>query len=128
MVKKRIDFQEVSAVPEPIAAEEASTTNLRADLEEIRTYDGVMGYILRNSNSAAIELKDPTRIIDFAIISSSAIDVGEKLSKFFDLGKVKGIVIEGENLKVFSLTVGANEISIFFEKDSDFEKISRKLR
>jgi predicted regulator of Ras-like GTPase activity (Roadblock/LC7/MglB family) len=129
MVKKKRDSQEVAAIGEPIAAEEvASVDNLRASLEEVKTYDGVIGYILRNSNSAAIDLKDPMKIIDYAIISSSALDAGEELSRFFDLGEVKDIVVEGKNVKVLCLTVGENKVSVFMEKDADCEKISRKLR
>jgi len=129
MVKKKRSFQEVAAVAEPVTVEETiSVNNLRANLEEIKTYDGVVGYILRNSTSAAIELKDPTKIIDYAIISSSALDAGEELSKLFDLGAVKDIVVEGKGVKVLSLTVGENKISIFLEKDADCEKILKKLQ
>ena len=128
MVKKKRDFQEVAAVAEPVTVEETiSVNNLRANLDEIKTYDGVVGYILRNSTSAAIDLKDPTKIIDYAIISSSALDAGEELSKLFDLGAVKDIVVEGKGVKVLSLIVGENRISIFLEKDADCEKILRKL-
>ena len=129
MVKKKRDFQEVAAVAEPVTVEEnISLNNLRANLDEIKTYDGVVGYILRNSTSAAIELKDPMKIIDYAIISSSALDASEELSKLFDLGAVKDIVVEGKGVKVLSLIVGENRISIFLEKDADCEKILRKLR
>jgi len=128
MVKKKRDFQEVAAAAEPVSVEETiSVNNLRANLDEIKTYDGVVGYILRNSTSAAIELKDPTKIIDYAIISSSALDAGEELSKLFDLGAVKDIVVAGKGVKVLSLTVGENRISIFLEKDADCEKILKKL-
>jgi predicted regulator of Ras-like GTPase activity (Roadblock/LC7/MglB family) len=102
--------------------------NLRANLEEIKAYDGVVGYILRNSTSAAIDLKDPTKLIDYAIISSSALDASEELSKLFDLGAVKDIVVEGKGVKVLSLIVGENRISIFLEKDADCEKILKKLQ
>jgi predicted regulator of Ras-like GTPase activity (Roadblock/LC7/MglB family) len=129
MVKKKRSFQEVAAVAEPVTVEETiSLNNLRANLDEIKTYDGVVGYILRNSTSAAIELKDPTKLIDYAIISSSALDAGEELSKLFDLGEVKDIIVEGKGVKVLSLTVGENRISIFLEKDADCEKILRKLQ
>jgi len=128
MVKKKRGFQEVAAAAEPVTVEETiSLNNLRANLEEIKTYDGVVGYILRNSTSAAIDLKDPTKLIDYAIISSSALDAGEELSKLFDLGAVKDIVVEGKGVKVLSLTVGENKISIFLEKDADCEKILKKL-
>jgi len=129
MVKKKKSTQEVETVVEPVAVEDsASADNLRANLEEIKTYDGVVGYILRNSASAAIDLKDPAKIIDYAIISSSALDAGEELSELFNLGAVKDVVVEGKVVKVFSLTVGENRISVFLEKDADCDKILRKLQ
>jgi len=128
MVKKKRGFQEVAAAAEPVTVEEnISLNNLRANLDEIKTYDGVIGYILRNSTSAAIELKDSTKLIDYAIISSSALDASEELSKLFDLGAVKDIIVEGKGVKVLSLIVGENRISIFLEKDTDCEKILKKL-
>ena len=129
MVKKKRSTQEVETVAEPVAVEEtASADGLRANLEEIKTYDGVVGYILRNSASAAIDLKDPAKIIDFAIISSSALDAGEELSGLFNLGAVKDVVVEGKVVKVLSLTVGENRISVFLEKDADCDKILKKLQ
>jgi predicted regulator of Ras-like GTPase activity (Roadblock/LC7/MglB family) len=130
MVKKKRSFQEeVAAVTESATVEETiPVDNLRANLEEIKTYDGVVGYILRNSTSAAIDLKDPAKIIDYALISSSALDAGEELSKLFDLGSVKDIVVEGKVVKVLSLHVGESRVSIFLEKDADCDKILRKLQ
>jgi predicted regulator of Ras-like GTPase activity (Roadblock/LC7/MglB family) len=133
MVKKKKSFQEeeeeATAVAEPIATEEMTpVSDFRANLEEIKTWNGVIGYILRNTTSAAIDLKDPTKIIDYAILSSSALDAAEELSEFFDLGKVKHIVVEGKDIKVLSLTLGENKISVFLEKDADCEKVLTKLR
>jgi len=128
MVKKKRIFEEAEAVTEPVVLEKTtSVSNLRANLEEIKTYDGIIGYILRNSTSAAIDLKDPTKIIDYAILSSSALGASEELSELLDLGEVKDIVIEGKVIKVLSLTVDENKVSIFMEKDADCEKILKKL-
>jgi len=128
MVKKKRSSQEAEAVTEPVALEKTtSVSNLRTNLEEIKTYDGIIGYILRNSTSAAIDLKDPTKIIDYAIISSSALGASEELSELLDLGEAKDIVIEGGAIKVLSLTVDENKVSIFMEKDADCEKILKKL-
>lgn len=128
MVKKKRIAQEVEAVTEPIATEEVtSVSDLRTNLEEIKTYDGVIGYILRNSASAAIDLKDPTKIIDYAIISSSALDASKDLSELFNLGGVNYIFIEGKTVKVLSLTVDENRVSVFLEKNADCEKILKKL-
>ncbi len=127
MVRKKRSVQEVAAVAEPITVEETSTNDLRASLEEVKACDGVIGYILRNSTSAAIDLKDPTKIIDYAILSSSALDASKELSELFNLGVVKEIVVEGKDVKLLSFAVGENKISIFMEKDADHEKILRKL-
>jgi len=128
MVKKKKDFQ-ASIETEPIAVEEATPMNdLRSYLEEVKTYNHVIGYILRNSTSAAIDLKDPTKIVDYAILSSSSFDAGEELSKLFDLDEVKNVVIEGKEVKVLSLRVEENKVSVFLEKDVDCDKILRKLR
>jgi predicted regulator of Ras-like GTPase activity (Roadblock/LC7/MglB family) len=127
MTKKKKTVEDL-AVTEPLAIEEASTTeDLRASLEEVKGYEGVIGYILRNSTSAAIDLKDPSKLIEYAILSSSAIDAGEELSELFNLGDVKNILVDGKTIKVVSFAVGDNKISIFIEKDADIERILKKL-
>lgn len=126
--KKSTSESELTAIAEPLAIEKAtSESDLRASLEEIKTYEGVIGYILRNTTSAAIDLKDPTRIIDYAILSSSALDSSEELSKLFDLGDAKNIIVEGKDVKAISLIIDENRISVFLEKRADCEKILRKL-
>lgn len=127
MARKKKSIQEVATVIEPVAVEATPLNDLRASLEEIKDYDGVIGYILRNSTSAAIDLKDPTKIIDYAILSSSALDASEELSELFNLGEVKNIVVEGKETKVLSLTIGENRISVFMEKKADSKKVLRKL-
>jgi len=127
MTRKKKAFEEETAA-EPIAIEEAALTNqLKASLEEIKGYEGVIGYILRNATSAAIDLKDPSKLIEYAILSSSALEAGEELSETFNLGDVKNILVEGKEVKVLSLTIGDNKISIFAEKNADLEKILKKL-
>ena len=127
MARKKKTVQEIVAVTEPLTIEESHVNNLRANLEEIKTYDGVIGYILRNSTSAAIDLKDPTRLIDYAVLSSSALDASEALSEDFNLGDVKSIIVTGKNVKVLSLTVSDNRISVFMDKEANYEKVLRKL-
>jgi len=127
MVKKRRDEQEF-ALTEPITLEETSSkTTLKSSLEEIKNYPGVIGYILRNTASASIDLKDPTKIIDYAIVSSSALDAAKQLSELFDLGDPKSIIIEGTGIKVVSLTIDDNKVSVFMERNADSEEILRKL-
>jgi len=127
MARKKKTIQEIVAVTEPLTIEESHVNNLRADLEEIKTYDGVIGYIIRNSTSAAIDLKDPTKLIDYAVLSSSALDASEALSEDFNLGDVKSIIVTGKTVKVLSLTVSDNRISVFMDKEANYEKVLRKL-
>lgn len=127
MTRKKKTIQEIATVTEPLTIEESHINNLRANLEEIKTYDGVIGYIVRNSTSAAIDLKDPTKLIDYAVLSSSALDASEALSEDFNLGDVKSIIVTGKNVKVLSLTVRDNRISVFMDKEVNYEKALRKL-
>jgi len=130
MVRKKKSSQEVVQETEsPLAFEEATPDNkLRKNLEEIKNSEGVIGYILRNSTSAAIDLKDPSKIIDYAVLSSSALEASEELSELFNLGEPYNIVVEGEDVKVSTFTVDENRISIFAEKDIDFGRILKKFR
>lgn len=129
MVKKKKDALEITTVSEPTLIETADyESNLRANLEEIKKYDGVVGYILRNTRSASIDLKDPAKIIDYAILSSTAFDATEEVSDLFELGRVKNIIVNGKNVRMLSLTVEENKISIFMENSADTEKVLEKLK
>lgn len=127
MTKKKKAVEDLAAV-EPVAVEEATPTDpLRASLEEIKNYEGVIGYILRNSTTAAIDLKDPSKLIEYAILSSSALEAAEELSEVFSLGDAKNILVDGKEVRVLSLSVGDNKVSVFTEKSADLEKILKKL-
>ena len=127
--KKRKDDLSITETTEPIAMESAAfENNLRANLEEIRNYDGVVGYILKNTTSASIDLKDPAKIIEYAILSSTTFESTEELSKLFNLENVRDVIMKGKNLKMVSLTTANNRISIFLENDSDSDKILKKIQ
>ncbi len=125
--KKKKSAQKADEVEKPIAIENSSNNHLRECLDEIKTYEGVVGYILRNSTSAAIDLKDPTKIIDYAILSSSAFDASEVLVEGFGLGNVESILVEGKDAKMLSLTIEENRVSVFMEKDANSEKTLKRL-
>jgi len=127
MTRKK-NIQEIATVTEPVIIGEATSENsLRRNLEEIKTYDGVIGYILRNSTTAAIDLKDPAKIVDYAILSSSAFDASKELSELFELGNTKNMLVEGKDAKALSVVIGENEISVFMEKNADHRKVLKRL-
>ena len=100
---------------------------LKAKLESIKDMPEVIGYILRNSRSATIDAKDPTKIIDYAMLSSATIEAAEKLVDSFQLGEAEKIVLEGDTAKLLSLSIGENSISVFMEKNAKEDKIYRNL-
>jgi predicted regulator of Ras-like GTPase activity (Roadblock/LC7/MglB family) len=128
MVKKRIT-QETTTVGEPVTIEYpvASDDSIRRNLEQIKMEEGVIGYIMRNAVSAAIDLADPAKMIDYALLSSSAFDASEELLQFLDLGDLKSIIIETRNVKVLSLNLKDTKISVFAKKNTDFERFLKKL-
>lgn len=127
--KKRKDELQTTETAEPTVIENATfESTLRANLEEIRNYDGIVGYILKNTNSASIDLKDPAKIIDYAILSSTTFDSTEELSKLFNLEGIKDIIINGKNLKMISLTIEKNRISIFLENSSDADRVLQRIQ
>jgi predicted regulator of Ras-like GTPase activity (Roadblock/LC7/MglB family) len=129
MVKKKKDELEITGLSEPtVIGITEGESRLRANLEEIKKCDGVIGYILRNTTSASIDLKDPAKMIDYAILSSTAFDATEEVSDLFQLGRVNNIIVNGKNVRMLSLTVEENKISIFMENNADTEKVLEKLK
>ena len=127
--KKRKDELQTTETAEPTVIENATfESTLRANLEEIKNYDGIVGYILKNTNSASIDLKDPAKIIDYAILSSTTFDSTEELSKLFNLEGIRDIIINGKNLKMISLTIEKNRISIFLENSSDDDRVLKRIQ
>jgi predicted regulator of Ras-like GTPase activity (Roadblock/LC7/MglB family) len=100
---------------------------LNETLREIRTREGIIGYILRSSQSASIDLNDPTKIIDYAVLSSTAIETAEDLSEAFELGGVQNILLEGKDAKILLLKLEDRRLSIFMERNVDHERIQRDL-
>ena len=111
----------------PKIEEKAVIADLRAILERIKSRDGIMGYIIRGTTSASVDIKDPSKIIDYAALSAEAIESGESLSSIFGLGKISCIILEGKSLKVLSLTRGEQELSVFMEKNVDHNAVLKEI-
>ena len=107
--------------------EDPTFTALRPSLAEINKTPGVTGYILRNSTSAIIDLKNQEKLYEYAILSAQSIDTGNELSELFDLGKVDHVLIEGKDLKILCMAIGDNKASIFMEKETDHIAIIERL-
>ncbi len=106
---------------------EPTFATIRADLIEINKKPNVNGYIMRNSTSAAIDLKNPEKLQGFAILSAEATKTAEEISKVFNLDRVESILLEGSNQKILCILIGENKISIFMEKDANHAAITKQL-
>src|SRR4030067_3878002 len=106
----------IDGVPITPFAEDPTFTALRTSLAEINKTPGVTGYILRNTTSATIDLKNQEKLTDYAILSAQALDTGQELSELFDLGKVEPILIEGKDHKIVCMAIGGEKGRIFIEK------------
>ena len=107
--------------------EKTEIADLRSMLDDIKPRQGIIGYIIRGPTSASVDIKDPSRIIDYAALSSEVAESSENLSNTFGLGKVCYVILEGKNLKVLSLTKGEQQISIFMEKNVDHDQIYKEI-
>jgi predicted regulator of Ras-like GTPase activity (Roadblock/LC7/MglB family) len=132
MVKNRNTKETTATVmvdgsPVTIALDEDHDfTGLRSSLIEINKVEGVKGYILRNTTSAVIDLQDPAKLMDYALLSSRATDTCQEISDLFKL-EVTKTVIEGADLKVLSMIIGKNRLSVFMEKNVDHIDIFRRI-
>lgn len=100
---------------------------IKQNVENVKSKEGVIGYILRNSTSASIDLKDPTKIIDYAVLSTSAFEASEELSKTFKLGEVRYSLIKGNTVKLLSFINGENKVSVFMENNVNHKPIYKDL-
>lgn len=103
------------------------TKDLRVALERVKSRPGIIGYIVRGPTSASVDMKDPSKMIDYAALSAEAMECGENLANTFDVGKIDSVVVEGKSLKILCVTKGEQQISVFMEKNVDHKEIYREL-
>jgi predicted regulator of Ras-like GTPase activity (Roadblock/LC7/MglB family) len=118
-----VDEDEISATPE----EDQTFQDLSDQLARIRKDKQVIGYIIRNTTSATIDLNEPEKIVEYAIFSSQVLDSSQEISSLFELGDVSSVLIEGKESKALCMNIEGNKISIFMEKDADDASIQKQI-
>ena len=126
-LKKKAQVELEEQIETPKVEVKEPTNDMRARLERVKAREGVIGYILRASTSASVDLKDPSKIIDYAILSAAALESGESLSRDFSLGKIDSIVLEGKDAKMLSMTIREQKLSVFMEKNVNHNAIYKDL-
>jgi len=111
----------------PAIEEVALFKNLNNNLKNLNKLKGVLGYIIRNAASATIDLKEPEKLVEYAIFTSQVMDSSVELAKLFALGDLNTILIEGEELKVLIMIIKENKINIFMKKSVDHIELAKKV-
>jgi hypothetical protein len=79
--------------------EEETFKDLNEKLAKIRKNKGVIGYILRNTTSATIDLTEPEKIVEYAIFSSQVMDSSQEISDLLETGDVQNVLIDENRRK-----------------------------
>ncbi|MBK5133235.1 roadblock/LC7 domain-containing protein [Candidatus Bathyarchaeota archaeon] len=111
----------------PAIEEDSLFKSLNNNLQNLKNLKGIMGYIIRNADSATIDLKEPEKLVEYAIFTSQVMDSSKELAELFDLGDLATILIEGEELKVLIMIIKENKINIFMKKSVDHINIGTKV-
>ena len=118
-----VDEDELSVTQE----EDLTYKDLSEKLAKIRKDKDIIGYIIRNTTSATVDLKEPEKIVEYAIFSSQVLDSSQDISDIFELGAVSSVLIEGKESKALCMNIEGNKISIFMEKDADEADILKQI-
>jgi predicted regulator of Ras-like GTPase activity (Roadblock/LC7/MglB family) len=110
-----------------VGEENSAFASLSASLEEIRKLKGVIGYIIRSNVSAVVDLTEPDKISEYALLTSEIYESCQNITNQLNLGETETAIIEGKNVKVLCLSVGENRISVLMEKDANHAWIIKRI-
>jgi predicted regulator of Ras-like GTPase activity (Roadblock/LC7/MglB family) len=65
--------------------------------------------------------------VDYAVLSSSALEAGDELSYTFSLGDISQVLVVGNTVKLVCLTIGDSKVSVFMEKSVDHKHVCKEL-
>lgn len=114
-------------VIEAVEDENSTFESISASLVEIRKLEGVLGYILRSSTSAVIDLGESDKITQNAILTSQIQLSSQEIIGQFNLGRMENVLVEGKNVKVLCMSIGENYVSVFMEKDAAHQSIMKRF-
>jgi len=114
-----------SAVTIPLEGDQGFS-ELHASLAKIGKIPGVKGYILKNLTSAVIDLKNPAKLVEYALLTSEVADACHESSILFDLNITRAVVM-GKTLKMLCMIIGENKLGIFMEKTVNHTEISDRV-
>ena len=121
-------FAEEGAPIVEAVEEKQVSQDLATRLSKMCERPGVLGFILRDTTTATINLKEPEKIVDYALLTSQALESSQEISQMFNLGDFESTLIEGKNMKTLCFVLDENRVNIFMEKDVDHADILKSVR
>ncbi len=118
-----IDVSDAQVDAEQVNSEENDYTSLVELAQETKKRPDIVGYILKSEEKATVDLDEPEKMIEYAMLSSQAFESAQSLTDEFELGQTESIVIEGKTLKALCIDLGQNKISIFMKRNVDHASI-----
>ena len=100
---------------------------LHSILKEIREKNEILGFILKGSAYAAIDLDSNEDLAKFAILVSQLANFSKQVLNLHEENSVRSVVLEGKELKVLCLNIRGNEIGITMKKSKDDREILNKI-
>ena len=116
-----------SAVSKSPDGEDAAFASLGASLAEIRKLKGVVGYIMRGSTSAVLDLPEGGEISQYAFLSHQLNESSFEIAKQLGITEVESVIVEGKKLKVIFMKIRENKITIFMEKSANHSGIIKRI-
>ena len=89
---------------------------------------GVLGFILRDATTATINLKEPEKIVEYALLTSQALESSQEINQMFNLGDFESTLVEAKEMKTLCFVLDENRVSIFMKKDVDHSDILNSVR
>ena len=121
-------FAEESAPIVEAVEEKQVSQDLATRLSKMCERPEVLGFIMRDTTTATINLKEPEKIVDYALLTSQALESSQEISQMFNLGDFESTLIEGKNMKTLCFVLDENRVNIFMEKDVDHADILNSVR
>ncbi len=109
------------------AEEDTAFASLGASLAEIRKLKGVVGYIMRGSNSAILDLPEKGEISQYAFLSYQLNDSTSEIASQLGIAEIESVLVEGKKLKVIFMKIGENKVSVFMEKNANHLSIIKRI-
>ncbi len=106
-----------------LAEETQGSPDLIKSLSKACKRKTVLGYIIRDLNTATIDLKEPEKLVDYAMLTAQALESSQEIGQLFPVGELKGTVVEGKEIKAVCLIIGEIKISVFMKKGVDHAEL-----